>query len=195
MISFFLVGVDGLLKKVHFVKRDTTVSSSVPDLDYFNRPGPWDEKDLKSLLSANKVWAKKMATERPGFFDEIKRGHAPKILWIGCSDARVPANEMIGEPPGSVFVHRNVANMVTNTDFNCLSVVQYAVEVLKVKHIIVCGHYDCGGIRAALEPVVREYVGQRVSCVVPLSCCLRVKVNNLESCLKKTNVNRDIIER
>ena len=153
MILFFLVGVDGLLKKVHFVKRDTTVSSSVPDLDYFNRPGPWDEKDLKSLLSANKVWAKKMATERPGFFDEIKRGHAPKILWIGCSDARVPANEMIGEPPGSVFVHRNVANMVTNTDFNCLSVVQYAVEVLKVKHIIVCGHYDCGGIRAALEPV------------------------------------------
>ena len=121
--------------------------------DYFNRPGPWDEKDLKSLLNANKAWSKHMAKIKPGYFEELSKGHAPKILWIGCSDARVPANEIIGEPPGSVFVHRNVANMVVNTDFNCLSVLQYAVEVLKVKHIIVCGHYDCGGIRAALEPV------------------------------------------
>lgn len=94
-----------------------------------------------------------MVTEKPEFFNELKKGHAPKILWIGCSDARVPANEIIGEPPGSVFVHRNVANMVVNTDFNCMSVIQYAVDVLKVKHIIVCGHYDCGGIRAALEQV------------------------------------------
>jgi carbonic anhydrase len=120
--------------------------------DYFNRPGPWDEKDLGSLFDANKRWAKKMAEKQPGYFTDLIN-HAPKILWIGCSDARVPANEIIGEPPGSVFVHRNVANMVVNTDFNCLSVLQYAVEVLKVKHIVVCGHYDCGGIRAALEPV------------------------------------------
>jgi carbonic anhydrase len=122
-------------------------------MDYFNRPGPWDDKNLGSLMDANKAWAKKMTEKNPGFFEELKRGHAPKILWIGCSDARVPANEMIGEPPGSVFVHRNVANMVVNTDFNCLSVLQYAVDVLKVKHIVVCGHYDCGGVRAALEPV------------------------------------------
>jgi len=94
-----------------------------------------------------------MADSKPGFFAELSRGHAPKILWIGCSDARVPANEIIGEPPGSVFVHRNVANMVVNTDVNCMSVLQYAVDVLKVKHIIVCGHYECGGVRAALEPI------------------------------------------
>ena len=94
-----------------------------------------------------------MVIEQPEFFQELKKGHAPKILWIGCSDARVPANEIIGEPPGSVFVHRNIANMVGNTDFSCMSVIQFAVDVLKVKHIIVCGHYDCGGIRAAMESV------------------------------------------
>jgi len=100
--------------------------------DYFNRPGPWDDKDLNTLLNANKRWTKRVAIERPELFEELKRGHAPKILWIGCSDARVPANEIIGEPPGSVFVHRNIANMVVNTDFNCMSVIQYAVDVLKV---------------------------------------------------------------
>eukprot|EP00596_Hydrurales_sp_CCMP1899_P010901 CAMPEP_0119042930 /NCGR_PEP_ID=MMETSP1177-20130426/16280_1 /TAXON_ID=2985 /ORGANISM="Ochromonas sp, Strain CCMP1899" /LENGTH=148 /DNA_ID=CAMNT_0007010053 /DNA_START=218 /DNA_END=661 /DNA_ORIENTATION=- len=123
------------------------------DKDYFNRPGPWDERDLSSLMSANKAWAQRVVLEEPDFFREIKRGHAPKILWIGCSDARVPANEIIGQPPGAVFVHRNIANMVGNTDFNCMSVIQYAVDILQVKHIIVCGHYDCGGIKAALEAV------------------------------------------
>ena len=91
--------------------------------DYENRPGPWDDRDLGTLLDANKAWSKRMVSERPDFFKELKKGHAPKILWIGCSDARVPANEIIGEPPGSVFVHRNVANLVVNTDFNCMSVV------------------------------------------------------------------------
>lgn len=124
-------------------------AASKLDDDYFNRPGPWDDKDLHSLLRANKGWRERMIVEKPGFFEEIKKGHAPKIFWIGCSDARVPANEIIGEPPGSVFVHRNIANQVANTDVNCLSVLQYAVDVLKVKHIVVCGHYDCGGIKAA----------------------------------------------
>jgi carbonic anhydrase len=124
---------------------------STTDKDYFNRKGPWDEKDLGSLLDANKAWKQRMIHQQPDFFKEIKRGHAPKILWIGCSDARVPANEIIGEPPGSVFVHRNIANMVVNTDFNVMSVIQFAVTVLKVKHIIVCGHYDCGGVKASLE--------------------------------------------
>jgi hypothetical protein len=122
------------------------------DEDYFNRPGPWDEKDLGSLLDANKRWSARMQKE--GFFDaNHSHTHAPKILWIGCSDARVPANELIGEPPGNVFVHRNIANQVVNTDVNCMSVIQYAVEVLQVKHIIVCGHYDCGGVKAALVNV------------------------------------------
>lgn len=121
--------------------------------DYANRPGPWDEMNLESLMQANKQWAKRMVIEKPDFFEDFKSGHAPKILWIGCSDARVPANEIIGQPPGNVFVHRNVANMVVNTDFNCMSVIQYGIDVLKIKHVIVCGHYDCGGIKASLESV------------------------------------------
>lgn len=121
------------------------------DDSYWRRPGVWDERDLGTLLDANKRWSQRMVQQTPTFFEEHKRGHAPKILWIGCSDARVPVNEMIGEPPGSVFVHRNIANMVVNTDFNCMSVIQYAVDVLKVKHIIVCGHYDCGGVKVRLS--------------------------------------------
>jgi len=119
------------------------------DEEYWHRPGVWDDKNLTSLRSANQAWASRLKAD--GFFAEDQRkGHAPKILWIGCSDARVPANEMIGEAPGNVFVHRNIANQVVNTDFNCMSVIQYAVDVLQVKHIIVCGHYDCGGVKAAL---------------------------------------------
>ena len=113
--------------------------------EYWNRPGPWDEKNLGSLVDANRRWASRMTSNNPNFFSDHKIGHAPKILWIGCSDARVPANEIIDQSPGSVFVHRNIANQVVNTDFNCMSVLQYAVDVLHVKHIIVCGHYDCGG--------------------------------------------------
>eukprot|EP01041_Mallomonas_annulata_P012234 gene12234-25696_t len=121
--------------------------------DFFNRPGPWDDKNLDSLLEANKRWAARMAVENPKYFENNKIGNFPKILWIGCSDARVPANDIIGEAPGSVFVHRNIANMVVSTDFNCMSVIQYAVDILKVKHIIVCGHYDCGGVKAAMEQI------------------------------------------
>jgi len=121
--------------------------------DYFNRPGPWDDKELNSLLSANKKWRERVLTKVPDYFEYNKLGHSPKILWIGCSDARVPANEIIGEPSGSVFVHRNIANQVVSTDMNIMSVIQYAVSVLKVKHIIVCGHYDCGGVKASLEHV------------------------------------------
>lgn len=132
---------------------DSPNSINGVDINYWHRSGVWDEKNLESLLHANKAWARRQVIEHPNFFEEHKRGHAPKILWIGCSDARVPANEIIGEPPGSVFVHRNIANMVVNTDVNCMSVIQYAVDVLQVKHIIVCGHYDCGGIKAALTNV------------------------------------------
>jgi carbonic anhydrase len=118
--------------------------------DYFNRPGPWDEANLDSLFTANRAWANRIKLENPMLFEDFKKGHAPKILYIGCSDARVPANEMFNQPPGSIFVHRNIANCVVNGDFNAMSVIQYAVAVLKVKHIIVCGHYDCGGIKASL---------------------------------------------
>ena len=106
---------------------------------------------LSDLFDKNREWAAKMERENPGFFDRLSAGQAPKYLWIGCADSRVPANEIIGLPPGEVFVHRNVANLVIQTDMNCLSVMQYAVEALKVEHIIVCGHYGCGGVEAALK--------------------------------------------
>ena len=105
---------------------------------------------LAPLLENNRTWAKRIETNDPGFFERLSHLQTPEYLWIGCSDSRVPANTIVGLPPGAVFVHRNVANVVAHTDLNCLSVVQFAVDVLAVKHIIVCGHYGCGGIRAAL---------------------------------------------
>ena len=108
-------------------------------------------KTLKPLFDNNRDWAEKIAKEQPGFFEQLSKQQNPEYLWIGCSDSRVPANEIVALPPGEVFVHRNIANVVVHTDLNCLSVIQYAVEVLKVKHIIVCGHYGCGGVKAAME--------------------------------------------
>jgi len=108
-------------------------------------------KTLQSLFDNNREWADQMAKEQPGFFEQLSKQQAPEYLWIGCSDSRVPANEIVNLPPGEVFVHRNIANVVVHTDLNCLSVIQYAVEVLKVKHIIVCGHYGCGGVCASME--------------------------------------------
>jgi len=106
--------------------------------------------DLKPLFEHNRIWAQKMREMQPRFFEDLAEQQIPKFLWIGCSDSRVPANEIIGLQPGEVFVHRNVANIISLTDFNCLATVQYAVDVLKVLHIIVCGHYGCGGVQAAL---------------------------------------------
>jgi carbonic anhydrase len=104
---------------------------------------------LPDLLSNNRRWAEGVKRRDPGFFDGLARQQAPRYLWIGCSDSRVPANEIVGLMPGELFVHRNVANIVVHSDLNCLSVLQYAVEVLRVDHVIVCGHYGCGGVEAA----------------------------------------------
>jgi carbonic anhydrase len=106
---------------------------------------------LSKLLDNNRAWAAERVQRDPTFFARLAQQQAPEFLWIGCSDSRVPANEIVGLDPGELFVHRNVANVVVHTDLNCLSVLQFAVDVLKVKHVIVCGHYGCGGIRAALE--------------------------------------------
>ena len=121
----------------------------------------WSEEEIRNenlshLFDFNRAWARQMREVDPGYFDRLNTLQAPEFLWIGCSDSRVPANQIVGLLPGEVFVHRNVANVVVHTDLNCLSVIQYAVDVLKVKHIMVVGHYGCGGVNAALQ---RDRVG------------------------------------
>lgn len=108
-------------------------------------------KDLKHILESNKAWAEGIKAQDPEFFQTLAKQQSPAYLWIGCSDSRVPATQLVGLMPGELFVHRNVANLVVHTDFNCLSVMQFAVDVLKVGHIIVCGHYGCGGIQASMR--------------------------------------------
>lgn len=106
---------------------------------------------LKHLFENNRKWAASLKESDPDFFSKLSRQQNPEYLWIGCSDSRVPANQIVDLLPGEIFVHRNIANQVIHTDLNCLSVIQFAVEVLKVKHIIVCGHYGCGGVKAAID--------------------------------------------
>ena len=107
--------------------------------------------DVRGLLDRNRAWARQRTEADPDFFGRLRRQQTPRFLWIGCADSRVPATEICGLEPGEIFVHRNVANVVVHTDFNCLAVLQYAVEVLRVSDVIVCGHYGCGGVRAALD--------------------------------------------
>jgi carbonic anhydrase len=106
---------------------------------------------LRHLFDNNRAWAQNIRQQDPEFFEKLARQQAPTYLWIGCSDSRVPANQIVGMLPGELFVHRNVANVVVHTDLNCLSVMQFAVDVLKVEHVIVCGHYGCAGVKAALH--------------------------------------------
>ena len=108
-------------------------------------------RSLDHLFDQNRLWSERIRRQDPDFFQSLSRQQYPEYLWIGCSDSRVPANQIVGLPPGELFVHRNVANLVVHTDLNCLSVMQFAVDVLKVRHIIVCGHYGCSGVHAALR--------------------------------------------
>lgn len=110
-------------------------------------------RTIRELFENNRKWSKDVTQRDPDFFQRLARQQRPRYLWIGCADSRVPANQVVGTDPGEVFVHRNVANQVVHTDLNCLSVIQYAVDVLQVEHVIVCGHYGCGGIQAALANV------------------------------------------
>ena len=113
-------------------------------------------RTLKHLFESNKAWAQSILQQDPDFFSKLSKQQSPSHLWIGCSDSRVPANQIVGLLPGELFVHRNVANLVVHTDLNCLSVMQFAIDILKVKHVIVCGHYGCSGVRAALR---RDRIG------------------------------------
>ena len=115
-------------------------------------------KSYEKLLENNKAWANQKLQDDPDFFSRLQHLQTPKYLWIGCSDSRVPANQITGTEPGEIFVHRNVANLVVNNDVNLLAVLQYAVEVLKVEHVIVCGHYGCGGIKAAMTKTDHKQV-------------------------------------
>src|SRR3712207_1309224 len=108
-------------------------------------------KTLKKLFERNRAWAEAISAREPDFFRQLARQQTPEDLWIGCSDSRVPSTQLVSLSPGQMFVHRNVANLVVRTDLNCLSVMQYAVDALRGKHVIVCGHYGCGGVAAALE--------------------------------------------
>ena len=108
-------------------------------------------EDLQELLEKNRQWAEEIKASDPQFFNSLAQQQTPRYLWIGCSDSRVPATQLVGLKPGDMFVHRNVANVVVHTDFNCLSVLQFAVDVLNVSHVIVCGHYGCGGVKAAMD--------------------------------------------
>jgi carbonic anhydrase len=112
---------------------------------------PYHMSSIELLLQNNRAWSENMTSGKPDYFRQLAKQQAPKFLWIGCADSRVPANEVVGLLPGELFVHRNVANLVYPSDLNCLSVVQFAVAVLKVEHIIVCGHYGCGGVKAAMS--------------------------------------------
>lgn len=138
------------------------------------------EKNLDHLFKNNRNWANSIKEKDPDFFSKLSEQQAPEILWIGCSDSRVPANEIVALPPGEVFVHRNIANVVVHTDLNCLSVIQYAVDVLKINHIIVCGHYGCGGINAALSNESYGLIDNWLRHIKDVKRFNRIELDNLE---------------
>ena len=143
---------------------------------------------LKNLFDQNKKWAEKVKASDPDFFLDLSKQQNPEYLWIGCSDSRVPANQIVDVLPGQIFVHRNIANLVVHTDLNCLSVIQYAVEVLKVKHIIVCGHYGCGGIRAAWENKEHGLIDNWLRNIKDIYRYHQTRIDSLQSESEKINL-------
>ncbi len=137
-------------------------------------------KSLKDLFHNNREWAESVKSDDPEFFEKLAAQQNPEYLWIGCSDSRVPANQIVGLLPGEVFVHRNVANMVVHTDFNCLTVLQYAIEMLKIKHVIVVGHYNCGGVRAAYENADNGMIDNWLRNIKDVQHTHRKRINELE---------------
>ena len=142
---------------------------------------------LKHLFEQNRKWAEKVKESDPEFFLKLSKQQNPEYLWIGCSDSRVPSNQIVGMLPGEIFVHRNIANIVVPSDLNCLSVIQYAVEVLKIKHIIVCGHYGCGGIKAAMENKEHGLIDNWLKHIKDVYRTHRAKVDTLQDETEKLN--------
>lgn len=184
--------VSGLLLPQSSMRKSRTSLNGAVDKDFFHRPGVWDDPTLDSLIDANRAWIERRRKDRPDYFDDAKKGHSPKILWIGCSDARVPAHQIIGEPPGSVFTHRNIANQVMHTDFNCMSVIQYAVDVLRVKHIVVCGHYDCGGVKASMNK--QDHSPPLENWLMQIRDTYRLHMKELQSIHDPTSRTRRLVE-
>jgi carbonic anhydrase len=143
--------------------------------------------EVEKILLANKSWAQEKKMFDPDFFKRLENVQSPKFLWIGCSDSRVPANEITGTQPGEIFVHRNVANMVVHTDLNLLTVLSYAVEVLKVKHVIVCGHYGCGGVHAALSRKNYGLINKWLRNIKDVYRIHKDEIEALSSDIEKTN--------
>lgn len=143
---------------------------------------------LTHLLDRNRAWAASIKEQNPEFFSQLSKQQAPEYLWIGCSDSRVPANQIVDLPPGEVFVHRNIANVVVHTDLNCLSVIQFAVEVLKVKHIIVCGHYGCGGIKAAIDHHEHGLIDNWLRNIKDIHRFHKDKLSSIQSEKEKINI-------
>ncbi|HCF62918.1 MAG TPA: carbonic anhydrase [Chitinophagaceae bacterium] len=151
----------------------------------------------EKLLLANKAWAREQKVIDPEFFDRLSAQQAPEFLWIGCSDSRVPADKITGTDPGEIFVHRNIANLVVSADINLLSVLQYAVEVLKVKHIIVCGHYGCGGVKAAMSPTYYGIINQWIKNIKDIYQANRSEIHSKPTEEERVNrlVELNVIEQ
>lgn len=152
---------------------------------------------FKQLFINNKNWADRIEREQPGFFNQLSEQQAPEYLWIGCSDSRVPANEIVGLLPGELFVHRNVANLVVHSDMNCLSVLQYAIDILKVKHILVVGHYGCGGVKAAMTKQRVGFVDNWLRNVKDVYALHREELDNIEDENERLNrlIELNVIEQ
>ena len=144
--------------------------------------------EIEIVLNKNREWSRRMTEGQPDYFQKLAAQQAPDFLWIGCSDSRVPANEIVGMLPGELFVHRNVANLVYPSDLNCLSVIEYAVDVLKIRHIIVCGHYGCGGIYAALDNQVHGLIDNWLTRIKDIYVQHREEIDALET--KEERVDR-----
>ncbi len=145
-------------------------------------------RSIQKLFEQNEIWAEQRLAEDPEYFSTLAKQQSPKFLWIGCADSRIPANEILGLKPGEIFVHRNIANLILHSDMNCLSVIQYAVEVLKVEHIIICGHYGCGGVKAAMSNTQHGMIDNWLRQIKDTYCRFQDELESITNEEKRVNL-------